>query len=198
MSNRFKKTVHARSFGQKLKGFIGLERIPANLLLVFDGCKHVHTWFMRCPIDVLYLDEDNRLLSFETLEPWKVGHAPKGTISFAECAPGLARELRLMPGDAIVSGNASALDSAFEAASCWFGLNVGTSCIEECWEELREWVFVSAAWGISGNLRGLCRVSKKTNQIVAGSIEVRNPVRPGCAASVQVPRKYLSQPKEAA
>lgn len=36
-------------------------------------CHGVHTMFMRYPIDVLYLDSDNRVVRIEhTVQPWRV------------------------------------------------------------------------------------------------------------------------------
>lgn len=42
--------------------------------LVIDPCTSIHMFFMRFPIDVLYLNRDNEVVrAQEAIKPWRVG-----------------------------------------------------------------------------------------------------------------------------
>lgn len=42
--------------------------------LVIDPCTSIHMFFMRFPIDVLYLNRDNEVVRAQKgLKPWRVG-----------------------------------------------------------------------------------------------------------------------------
>ena len=42
--------------------------------MVLTGCNSIHTFFMRMPIDVVYLDKSNRVLRADaTMKPWRFG-----------------------------------------------------------------------------------------------------------------------------
>ena len=50
------------------------ESLPPGAGLVIDPCKSIHMFFMRFPIDVLYLDREDRVVRIqEGLKPWRVG-----------------------------------------------------------------------------------------------------------------------------
>ena len=40
--------------------------------MYLSPCKSVHTFFMRYPIDVLFLDAEGTVLSQESMRPWRV------------------------------------------------------------------------------------------------------------------------------
>ncbi len=54
------KIIIAENFKDKLLGLIGKENINYGLLI--KNCKSIHTYFMKENIDVLLLDQDNRIL----------------------------------------------------------------------------------------------------------------------------------------
>lgn len=42
--------------------------------LVIDPCSSIHMFFMRFPIDVLYLDRENRVVRAQQgIRPWRIG-----------------------------------------------------------------------------------------------------------------------------
>lgn len=62
----------ADSYFARLRGLMGKRDIRTGLLL--RPCAQVHTYFMKEPIDVVYLDRKGRVLSVETaMEPGRVG-----------------------------------------------------------------------------------------------------------------------------
>jgi uncharacterized membrane protein (UPF0127 family) len=61
-------------------------------------CGAVHTWGMRFPVDVLFLDSECRLLGARAvLRPWRIALAPAGTRSVLELPARRAAAVR--PGD---------------------------------------------------------------------------------------------------
>ncbi len=51
-----------KSFFKRLKGFMFSKRIDKALL--FDRCNSIHTFFMRCNIDVIMCDKDNNIIYY--------------------------------------------------------------------------------------------------------------------------------------
>jgi uncharacterized membrane protein (UPF0127 family) len=66
--------------------------------LLLQSCNSIHTFFMRMPIDVLFLDRDDRVLRAATVLPWRIGpiawrarralELPEGTIARSRTRPG--------------------------------------------------------------------------------------------------------------
>jgi uncharacterized protein len=46
----------------RMIGLLGRARLPPDYGLHLRPCRVVHTWFMRFSIDVIYLDEDDRVV----------------------------------------------------------------------------------------------------------------------------------------
>lgn len=66
----------AKTFVRRLAGFIAL---PATVdagrirILVFPCCRSVHTWFMRIPLDIAFVDASGRVLSrHDGVMPWRL------------------------------------------------------------------------------------------------------------------------------
>lgn len=93
----------ATSFWSRFKGLMGKKHIPSGFGLWFPSCSSIHCFFMRVPIDVIYLDEDDVVLAVDTVSPWHIGKRHEGCRSVVEVASGYAafagisvgRQLRL-------------------------------------------------------------------------------------------------------
>jgi uncharacterized protein len=58
----------------RLKGLIGVRDLPKGDGLLIKPCKGVHCMFMSIPIDVLYVDGDDRVIGVdERMKPWRIG-----------------------------------------------------------------------------------------------------------------------------
>ncbi len=62
----------ALSLYSKMKGLLGTKELKDGEGLLIPDCKQVHTWFMQYPIDVIFLDSSNTVLTYRTLKPWKI------------------------------------------------------------------------------------------------------------------------------
>ena len=52
----------ACSFRARLLGLALLKEMPADCALLLPGCSSIHTFGMRFPIDVIFLDRQGRVL----------------------------------------------------------------------------------------------------------------------------------------
>ncbi|MCP5015958.1 MAG: DUF192 domain-containing protein [Ketobacter sp.] len=79
----------ANTFMSRLIGLLSRSSLGLNEGLLITPCTSIHTFFMRFPIDVVFLDANNRVLGFSTMiKPNRVRLAPRGTKSVLEVAEG--------------------------------------------------------------------------------------------------------------
>jgi uncharacterized membrane protein (UPF0127 family) len=75
---------------------------PAGSGLWIVPCKGVHTFGMRFPIDVLYLDGDKMVVHIENqLKPWRIAPVRMAAVSVLELPGNTARSTGTSLGDLI-------------------------------------------------------------------------------------------------
>lgn len=79
-----------------MRGLLGRDDYSGALLLT--PARSVHTFRMRFPIDVAYLDADLRVLAVETLRPHRFGKRVRGTRRIIEARAGSFEKWGLRPG----------------------------------------------------------------------------------------------------
>lgn len=52
----------AGNFLKRLKGLMGESEISSGEGMLLYPCKQVHTWFMRFPIDVVFMDKQGKVV----------------------------------------------------------------------------------------------------------------------------------------
>jgi uncharacterized membrane protein (UPF0127 family) len=63
----------ADTTASRVKGLLGREKMSPSEALWIIPCSNIHTFFMRFPIDVLFLDERLKVLRvIENLKPWRI------------------------------------------------------------------------------------------------------------------------------
>lgn len=63
----------ARRFHERALGLIVEPQPISGQGLLFERCAGVHTFFMRYPIDVVFLDRDSRVLKVaHHVKPWRL------------------------------------------------------------------------------------------------------------------------------
>lgn len=73
----------------RFAGLMGRASLPRGCGVHFPRCRSVHTFFMRFPIDVVFLDDGMRVVGIRrAVRPWGVVLGPAGTRSILETAPG--------------------------------------------------------------------------------------------------------------
>ena len=67
------KVIRADSFWLRLVGLIPREKLKEGEGLWLNPCNQVHTFFMRFPLSVWILDEQDRVCSiYDYLQPWRI------------------------------------------------------------------------------------------------------------------------------
>ncbi len=91
----------ADRFLKRFFGLMGRAELARGHALLLEPCNSVHTFFMRFPIDVIYLDRNNCVLDKETIRPGKIGKFVKGTKKILELNATEAENLE--KGDILIS-----------------------------------------------------------------------------------------------
>lgn len=92
----------ACSFAGRLVGLICTPDFRAGMGLLLVPCSSIHTWFMRYPIDVIFLDRDNRVLKVaHSVPPFRLGPVVRGATKALELPAGVIGATETQIGDVI-------------------------------------------------------------------------------------------------
>ena len=84
------------------KGLLQRESLPEGSALIIAPCSAVHTFFMKFPIDVVFVSKDGRVLKVRTAVPaWRMTGALRGFCVIELAAGSLARS-ETVAGDRLV------------------------------------------------------------------------------------------------
>ncbi len=62
----------AKTFPERAKGLIGKKDLPDGEGLLILHCNAIHTFFMRFPIDAIFLDKRNNVVKrVNNIRPWR-------------------------------------------------------------------------------------------------------------------------------
>lgn len=89
----------ASSLRERTKGLMGLDGVDGALLL--SPAASVHTFFMRFPIDVAYLDRHWRVLAVRRMRPWLIGRPCLRSRQILEAEAGRLQEWGIEEGSVL-------------------------------------------------------------------------------------------------
>lgn len=89
----------ADNFILRLKGFLGKKSINKGEGILLMNCPSIHCFFMKFPIDTVYISSNMTVLYKETIHPWKLGKIIKNTAHILELSKDCADSI--MVGDKI-------------------------------------------------------------------------------------------------
>lgn len=119
--NLSKKTVVAKAafravrLSDRARGMIGRSFHEFDAM-VFGDCSAIHTFFMRIPIDVIFLDRENTVLKIcRSLKPWRPAILARGGKTVIELPAGALNFSGTMPGDRLDLDAVSAADPSKSA-----------------------------------------------------------------------------------
>ena len=93
--------VPESAFG-RMRGLLGRDGLEPGSGMLIDSAPSVHMFFMRFPIDVVFLDRDWRVVGVRHgLRPWRVAGA-RGAVAALELPIGAAAAARLEVGDVLI------------------------------------------------------------------------------------------------
>lgn len=94
-----RRVERADTFGARLKGLLGRAGLEAEEGLWIEPCDSVHTFFMRFPIDVAFLDREGVVVAAaERLVPWRATRIHARARSCVELAAGVLGRYGVRPG----------------------------------------------------------------------------------------------------
>jgi uncharacterized protein len=86
----------------RMRGLLGRRELPRGEGVLLRPAASVHTWFMRFPIDVVFLDPELRVQKIvPDLGPWRIAFG-RGTRAVLELAAGECERRGLQRGDRLV------------------------------------------------------------------------------------------------
>ncbi|MDI6605911.1 MAG: DUF192 domain-containing protein [Candidatus Omnitrophota bacterium] len=106
IKNKTKNTVLAEnatianSFLSRMKGLLGRKEFKKGEALVLTPCNSIHTFFMKFPIDIIFLDKDKRIVKIiPSLQPFRLSGIYFNAASAIELPAGLAEVQSASVGD---------------------------------------------------------------------------------------------------
>ncbi|HEU5214570.1 MAG TPA: DUF192 domain-containing protein [Gaiellaceae bacterium] len=89
------------AFG-RARGLLGRERLEPGEGMLIDRAGSVHMFFMRFPIDVVFLDRDRKVVGVRRgLRPWRVAGARRA-VAALELPAGAASAAGVEAGDVLL------------------------------------------------------------------------------------------------
>src|SRR2546421_11548132 len=86
----------------RMRGLLGRDGLVQGKGMLIDSAPSVHMFFMRFPIDVVFLDRDWMVVRVvHALKPWRVAGARRA-VAALELPAGAAAEAGLQEGDVLV------------------------------------------------------------------------------------------------
>lgn len=90
----------ADTFGKRLRGLMGRAELPQGEGLLITPCNSIHTFFMRFPIDVLFIDEHRCVVHLiPALKPYRLSPLVRAARSVVELPAGTIARTRTETGD---------------------------------------------------------------------------------------------------
>jgi uncharacterized protein len=90
----------ARSLGDRSVGLLGRDGLALDEGLWIERSPSIHMFFMRFPIDAVFVAADGRVTKVVTnLKPWRVVWWARGARDCLELAAGAAAHSGTQPGD---------------------------------------------------------------------------------------------------
>lgn len=84
----------ANSFGRRFVGLMG-KTLDDSEGLMIKPCNSIHCFFMKIPIDVLFLDDDlNVIHKIHGMKPWRISPVIKGAKSVIEASEGAFADIQ--------------------------------------------------------------------------------------------------------
>ncbi len=104
----FSKAMEANTLFSRLKGLLGTTGLLSEEALILDPCTSIHTFFMKFPIDVIFLDRSNKIIAlYSNLNPNRVSGIHWTAKKAVETPAGSIAKLNLQKGQvlSITGGN---------------------------------------------------------------------------------------------
>jgi uncharacterized protein len=86
----------------RMRGLLGRKEFVSDDGLLITPCSSIHTWFMRFPIDIVYLESDLTVVGVrENVKPWRMT-GWRGSRAVLELPAGSCERKGVRPGDRLL------------------------------------------------------------------------------------------------
>ncbi|MBS1152366.1 MAG: hypothetical protein H6Q89_4064 [Myxococcaceae bacterium] len=93
----------AASFAARFVGLMGKKDLPFGAALHITPCNSIHTFFMKIPIDAVFLDKQLKVVKVCTaMAPWRISSIYWGAHSVLELPSGTSLASGTVEGDQLV------------------------------------------------------------------------------------------------
>jgi uncharacterized membrane protein (UPF0127 family) len=83
------------------RGLLGRDSVPEDYALIIAPCGSVHTFFMRFPLDLLFVSRNGTVLkTCRSVKPWRMAGALRA-FAVIEAAPGFIDRTDIVPGEVV-------------------------------------------------------------------------------------------------
>ncbi|HOJ79955.1 MAG TPA: DUF192 domain-containing protein [Clostridiales bacterium] len=90
----------ASTFFARFRGLQFRKELPPGHGLLITPCNSIHMFFMRFPIDALFIDSENRIVHiYEGIKPWRVSGIIKNAHCVLELPSGTVYSTGTVTGD---------------------------------------------------------------------------------------------------
>lgn len=94
------QAARADSFLTRFKGLMGVAELPVGQALHIAPCNSIHTFFMKIPIDAVFLDASEQVVDIcHAMPPWRMSKVYWGAKSVLELPAGTAAASQTQAGD---------------------------------------------------------------------------------------------------
>jgi uncharacterized membrane protein (UPF0127 family) len=93
----------ATGFWDRSRGLLGRESLPPGDGLLLDPCSGIHMFFMRFPIDAVFIDRDGRVVHLSRgIGPWRMSRYVLRARAVLELPAGTIQRSRTQLGDRLL------------------------------------------------------------------------------------------------
>ncbi|WP_198852198.1 DUF192 domain-containing protein [Alicyclobacillus sp. SO9] len=97
----------ANSHWLKFRGLMLKSELGAGEGMLFPGTNAIHCFFMRIPIDLVFMDSEGVVVRvIESIKPWRIAPIVKNAVQVLECKSGTVRSFNIKKGNQLVVSTA--------------------------------------------------------------------------------------------
>ena len=98
------RLIPALRFHERLFGLMGRRPLGPGQAMFLNPCSSIHTWFMRFPLDLIFLDAEGRIVRIvRHVKPWRMVWGGPRAASVVELASGWLAPDAVRLGDRLTS-----------------------------------------------------------------------------------------------
>lgn len=88
---------------ERMKGLLAHESLSSDEGLWISPCTSIHTFFMKFPIDVAFLDKSGKILSiYSAMKPWRLSGIHFKAAGVLEMQAGLLNSMNISKGERLI------------------------------------------------------------------------------------------------